>query len=324
MKLFDYQKSEIAAKANEMKFVRDTFEKVLRLTNILDYLNKNPITKNSLALKGGTAINLTIFNLPRLSVDIDLDYTGDISRDEMLIKREQVTADIKTYMITQNYALSSKSKSRHSLDSFIFTYTNTGGMNDNIKIEINYSIRCHIYEPEIRPIITNFITNKQEVFTVVPMEIFAGKINALLSRSAARDLYDTYNMIKVGLFNDSEYDLLRKCIIFYTAISQKEIPSQYRYEAINTITNHKIKTDLLPVIKKGEVVPLDVMKESVISFIDNLMVLTENEKLFLNLFSRKVYKPELLFNDEKIIARIKNHPMVQWKMQDHNRESTER
>ena len=322
--MFNYQKAEIVAKANEMKFVRDTFEKVLRLTDILDYLNNNPITKDSLALKGGTAINLTIFDLPRLSVDIDLDYTGNISRNEMLLQREQVTTDIKTYMITQNYTLSPKSKSRHSLDSFVFTYKNMGGMNDNIKIEINYSMRCHIFEPVARPIITDLITGSQKVFAVVPMEIFAGKINALLSRAAARDLYYPHNLIKLGLFDDSEYDLLRKCIVFYTAISQEEIPRKCRYEAINTIKYHKIKTELLPVIKKGEFVPLEVMKESVISFIDNLMVLTENEKEFLNLFSRKVYQPELLFDDEKILTRIKNHPMVQWKMQDHNKESIER
>ena len=44
-----------------------------------------------LALKGGTAINLTIFNLPRLSVDIDLDFSENINRDEMLEKRPIIT-----------------------------------------------------------------------------------------------------------------------------------------------------------------------------------------------------------------------------------------
>jgi hypothetical protein len=55
-------------KAKELGFVRDTLEKVTRLADILEYLNMNPLLKDRLALKGGTAINLTIFNLPRLSV----------------------------------------------------------------------------------------------------------------------------------------------------------------------------------------------------------------------------------------------------------------
>ena len=206
--MFKYTKAELAAKANELGFVRDTMEKVFRLADILEYLNTNPLTKDTLALKGGTAINLTVFNLPRLSVDIDLDYSEDISREDMLKKREQITADIKTYMSTQGYQLSDKSKYRHSLDSFVFVYQNLGGMNDNIKIEINYSLRCHIFELIRVPIITQIISTDKLVLSVTPMEIFAAKINALLSRAAARDLYDTYNMIKFGLFDESQYFIL--------------------------------------------------------------------------------------------------------------------
>lgn len=67
----NYDVTYLENKAKELGFVRDTLEKVTRLTDILEYINTNPILKDSLALKGGTAINLTIFNLPRLSVDID-------------------------------------------------------------------------------------------------------------------------------------------------------------------------------------------------------------------------------------------------------------
>jgi len=57
--LFSLSKAELSDKANEFNFVRDTMEKVLRLADILEYLNTNSLTKNALALKGGTAINLT-------------------------------------------------------------------------------------------------------------------------------------------------------------------------------------------------------------------------------------------------------------------------
>ena len=56
--MFSLTKVELAAKANELNFVRDTVEKVLRLADILDYLNTNLLTKDTLALKGGTAINV--------------------------------------------------------------------------------------------------------------------------------------------------------------------------------------------------------------------------------------------------------------------------
>lgn len=317
MLLFSYAKSELTTKAAGMNFIRDTLEKVLRLTDILEYLNKNPVTCETLALKGGTAINLTVFNLPRLSVDIDLDYSRHCLREQMLEEREEITNEIKKYMTSQNYILSDKSKYRHSLDSFVFVYKNLGGMNDNIKIEINYSLRSHIFELQRRKL-TYPIRSKFEVLTVAPYEMFSGKINALLSRAAARDLYDVYNLIKFQIFNKTEYDILRKSIVFYTAISQDIISLDYSTNIINGITKQKIKTDLLPVIKKGERVELEEMKNLVSVFINDLMALTDNEKKFLFEFSNKKFMPELVFDDVDILNRIKKHPMALWKMIDHD------
>ena len=312
--MFEYSKAELAEKANEMNFVRDTLEKVLRLTDILKYLNSNPLTKETLVLKGGTAINLTVFNLPRLSVDIDLDFAKNLSRDEMMRTREQIREDVKIYMSTQGYAISPRSKAYHSLDSFVFTYTNRGGMNDNIKIEINYSLRAHIFDPSLRKMSIPGIADDTFIRTLPPIELFAAKINALLGRAAARDLYDIHNMVKFGLFDESEFPLLRKCVVFYTAISQDEIPSEYNLKRFNAITSRKIKTDLLPVIQKGEFFDLEHSKAEVAEFLGNLLVLGENEKAFLYEFKEKRYKPELIFDDEDILNRIKDHPMALWKI----------
>ena len=103
--MFKYTKNELSERAKEMNFVRDTLEKVVRLVDILEYLNTNPLTKAYLVLKGGTAINLTIFRLPRLSVDIDLDFSRNVSRERMLELRSRLCEDIKIYMSTQGYIL---------------------------------------------------------------------------------------------------------------------------------------------------------------------------------------------------------------------------
>lgn len=50
------------------------------------------------------------------------------------------------------------------------------------------------------------------------------------------------------------------------------------------------------------------------AYITDLMVLTEDEKEFLERFENGEYIPELLFEDERILERIKNHPMALWKM----------
>ncbi len=314
--MFEYTKSELAEKANELNFVRDTLEKVLRLSEILNYLNTNPLTKEHLVLKGGTAINLTVFNLPRLSVDIDLDFAQNLSRDDMMSTRERIREDIKIYMSTQGYAISPRSKAYHSLDSFVFTYTNLGGMNDNIKIEINYSLRAHIFEPTLRKMSVPGINANVLIKTLPPMELYAAKINALIGRAAARDLYDIHNMIKFGLFDESELPLLRKCVVFYTAISQDNIPDEYDFKRFNAITSRKIKTDLLPVIQKGEFFELENAKNSVVEYLKELLSLEDDERKFLDEFKAKRYRPELLFDGTDILDRIREHPMALWKIRN--------
>jgi hypothetical protein len=74
MSLYRYSQKALSAQAKELGFITNGLEKMLRLINVLQQLNRDPLLKGSLALKGGTAINLTIFNLPRLSHDIDFDY----------------------------------------------------------------------------------------------------------------------------------------------------------------------------------------------------------------------------------------------------------
>jgi len=127
-----YDKQLLGRQAKDLGFIRDTFEKVIRLTDILQFFEGDSLLFDSLALKGGTAINLTIFKLPRLSVDIDLDYCRQTSREGMIEERARINERIQRFMTASEYHLSEKSKHYHSLDSFVYTYMNCGGMNDNI------------------------------------------------------------------------------------------------------------------------------------------------------------------------------------------------
>ena len=93
--MLKYSKAELNRQAKELGFVRDTFEKVCRLADVLTFMESDPLLADSLSLKGGTAINLTIFNLPRLSVDIDLDFSKDVSREPMLRRESRSNAHIQ-------------------------------------------------------------------------------------------------------------------------------------------------------------------------------------------------------------------------------------
>lgn len=311
--MLNLTKAELSEKAIELNFTRDTLEKALRLAEILTYLNTNPIMKDVLPLKGGTAINFTIFKLPRLSVDIDLDFHSTQTREEMLQSRTQITIDIETHMKTQEYTREISRKPSHSLEPLVFSYRNLGGSKDNIKIEINYSLRSHIFPLCIRSINSELFDTSIRVLCLDPIEIFASKINALINRAAARDLYDIHNMISFDILSESDYELLRKATIFYTAISQESIPNKYDFSKIEQISSRKIKTELQPVIYKNESISLESMKAKVVAFLSQLLTLSAEEDAFLTEFSNNNYLPELLFEDEELLTRIQNHPMALWK-----------
>lgn len=285
----DYDINYLGQKAKELGFIRDTLEKVIRLADVLEYFNTNPILKDNLAIKGGTAINLTIFNLPRLSVDIDMDYLITNDRTEMLKSREVINDTIERYMLSQGYTMNPKTKKSHSLDSWLYDYQGASGNKDNIKVEINYSLRAHILQTEERPIVNEHFSADYMVKSFSPIEIFGSKINAMLNRAAARDLYDVRNMIYFDVFENSEKEMLKKCVVFYAAISAKRINKTFDTKGLDLITQRKIRTDLFPVIKKSDDFDLVLAKKLAKEYISDLMVLTQGEKEFLDRFEGGMY-----------------------------------
>ena len=238
--MMQFDRMTLGKKARELGFVRDTFEKVCRLADVLDFIQKDVLLSNALALKGGTAINLTIFNLPRLSVDIDMDFSENVPREEMLAIRKQITERISKYMAAAGYHLSQKSKTYHALDSFVYEYQNAGGMKDNLKIEINYMLRCHVLAPVRRTVNLPWLEQELTALSVDPLEIYGSKIVALLNRAAPRDLYDIHTMMEYGLFDESQEPMLKKCVMFYSTIGSDNIPDRFHFEQIASVSQQRV------------------------------------------------------------------------------------
>lgn len=307
-----YDKSFLSKRAAEGGFNRDTYEKVLRLIDALEFLNQDNMLKERLALKGGTAINLLEFNLPRLSVDIDLDYTINSNVDEMKKDREEISAKLFKFMEQQGYLRKKSDRQSFILDSYYFTYTNSGGNKDNIKFDINYIMRAHLYDVENRPILPKGFSMDCEVSSLNSIEIYGSKINALNNRSAARDLYDVYRLVKSEMFID-DIKQLRKSVIFYHVLTSDEVNGNFDLKATEQLNQHSILRELVPVLKKGEVFILKEALEEVKNFVAELMIMTEDEKEFIDRFNNGEYCPELLFEEKKILDNISNHPMAKWK-----------
>ena len=311
--MFDLKKIDINRIADKANFSRNTTEKVLRLYSILKFIDQSEIS-NMLVLKGGTAINLFLLDLPRLSVDIDLDFALPLNRDEMLKKREYIDMIIRDYMADEGYFLSDKSKFVHTLDSYVYSYSTLSGGKDIFKIEINYSDRVHVLKPT-KTVSTNKLERNVMVSRLADEELIGSKINALLVRTTLRDVYDIFTLFKNGNIKNEE--LIKKIAIFYVCLGS-QIPVDINVlliEAIKKIDNlnfQKVKETLIPVLHKGIVFNVEEMTAYVSEKIKTFFKLNQTEKKFIDEYNQKNFKPEILFEGFET-EDVRNHPMGIWK-----------
>jgi predicted nucleotidyltransferase component of viral defense system len=162
------------------------YPQVLLLLDILPYVAK----EKCFALKGGTAINLFVRNFPRLSVDIDITYLGDESRDEALEKMEQALHRIQIE-ITKHIGANVTPSSRQSQASDVKLYIDKDGV--QVKIEANPVIRGVVYPVETRslqPKVEDEFNREIEIQVTSLPDLYGGKIAAALDRQHPRDLFD--------------------------------------------------------------------------------------------------------------------------------------
>ena len=306
----NYSEDYISNFGKKTGFINSNIEKVMRLLDVLKFIDEEfNKTFHLLVLKGGTAINLMYTNLARLSVDIDLDYIGSLEKDKALQDRERILNSLDNYMLKEGYSVSSKSRGSVILTSRTYSYTNAYGNRDNIKLEINFIDRIHILPTTYAKI--NYFDKEVMVQTPLEEELFAMKICALIDRSKPRDLYDVFKL-KKNMLNLSK-DNLRKLTVFYLSLDGIFELSEKSFDKIKAITQDSIKKELLPVLNKNERFALEDTKEDVIGFLKELLVLSDDEKKYLEEFVEGTFDPSLLF-DAHSAEKAAKHPMAKWRV----------
>ena len=288
--MFLYTKKEIIITAQELNVQKQTLERVLRLMDVLEFINTDSYLKNKLALKGGTAINLTFYNYMRLSVDIDLDYIGPNDREQMMIDRNLIEKRLLNYTQESNMQYrNDKTKKTHALDSFVFNYSNLFNATDMIKIEINYMNRIHLFDCEKRNI-TLPLKNSKKVLTLNKIDLFASKTNALIYRTTIRDIYDVYNMIKNKTISSNEFIIFKKSLIFYLLLSAEEkINIKILFEEckkrMNSFVGKRVPQYLTSTLKLNEKFDISSAIHDISLLLDKILEsITDNEIDFINSF----------------------------------------
>ena len=78
-------------------------------------------------------------------------------------------------------------------------------------------------------------------------------------------------------FLNLEKDKLRKLTVFYLSLDGIFELNENSFNGIEAISQESSKKDLLPVLKKNEKFNLEAIKQEVINFIQDLLVLTSDE-----------------------------------------------
>lgn len=311
---FELQKSEIQKIAAEHNYTVNNVEKVIRLSFILNDLNTHTEFRGKLLLKGGTAINLLAFaEPPRLSVDLDLDFAENISREQMLEERNKINQALIQYCQENDYEVTQRKS--FSLDSYSLYYITVTGSKDKIKLDINYHNRCHILLYVITQIPFPFSV-KDGMLNVAHLampELFGGKIKAFYERCKPRDIYDIYSLAQSNILSTpEERALLRKCIVFYSTLGNPDNPHLLKQDVrhILKMPFQDVKAQLLPMlhINAGKY-PKDEINHCVINYLSTLMALDETEQKYIDEFYRGNYCPDLLFDNETAI-KLLDHPVA--------------
>ena len=199
------------------------------------------------------------------------------------------------------------------MDSFIFSYSTVSGSQDVLKIEINYSNRLHVL-----PIISDqrMFLKKESVSIrrLSDAELIGSKLNALITRTTSRDLYDAFNLFKKGIKNKN---LVKKITIFYVVLGS-EIPVSFDEVLEKCLINikntnyNKLRDTLIPVLRKDRLLDIEELKSYVASELKEMFILDNNELEYIKKFNSGIFDQKLLFNDD-VIENLECHPMVIWK-----------
>lgn len=167
---------------------------------------------SAFAMKGGTALNLFLQDMPRLSVDIDVVFVPhELPRREALarIGEELAAAQVRIRKLGYGAILR---QSKEGADAKMFV----SGGGAEIKVEVNFVSRGTVLPLERRalvPAAQRMFSMNLEVPLLAPPELYGSKLVAALDRQHPRDLFDVKLMLAGGGWDD----VLLDCFVVYLA-----------------------------------------------------------------------------------------------------------
>jgi predicted nucleotidyltransferase component of viral defense system len=305
----------MAREAAATGFGAELLERVFRLMALLDALNSHPFLKTRIALKGGTALNLFHFDVPRLSVDIDLNYLGAVDRDTMLAEKPKAEQAVQAVCSREGLAIR-RMPTEHAGGKWRLTYVGAKGDPGNLELDINFMLRTPLWPcvtKECHPVGS---IRAAPVRVLDLHELTAGKLAALLARSASRDVFDAHALLVTPGLDPAK---LRLGFVVYGGLNRKDwrtvLPGDVTAEA------NEVQMELVPLLRADRA----PAKREVAVWAGKLVAecrerlalvlpLRDHETEFIRrLNDQGEIAPELITADPAMHATLREHPGLMWK-----------
>lgn len=308
-------RQQLQQAAAESGFQVESYEKVCVLVRLLEAVRTHPFLGSRMALKGGTALNLFVLGLPRLSVDIDLNYIGAADRETMLAERPRVEQALQ--QVAGRMGLTVKrTPTEHAGGKWRLTYASASGRPGTIEVDVNFMLRTPLWPATPRDSHPIGGEKATQVLIVEDHELAAGKLAALVARSASRDVFDAREILRRPNLDRAK---LRLGFVVYGGLNRVDW-REITVDQVHT-TARDVDSQLVPMLRhdvrpaKAEIEGwAATLIEETRDLMASVLPLEAHELDFIErLNGAGEIVPELLTDDPVTQAIVRDHPGLKWK-----------
>ncbi len=253
------------------------------------------------ALKGGTAINLFLRDLPRLSVDLDLVFT------DYRLDRESALAAISTAVGNMASRITKLGLQVHVPSRMegeeAKLFIRQGRI--EVKVEINQVLRGTIHPvvmTRMVPVARDQLKADLRLPLLAPEEIYGGKLVAALDRNHPRDWFDVMLLLKQEGITPS----IRRCLVAYLAAHNRP-PHEVLFGPAKSLTDSFDREFLGMTSQEVSLAELEEVQQAVRGWLPKQ--LDDAERHFLVSLVSNV--PDWTLLD---IPHLKDMPAIRWKL----------
>lgn len=295
--------------ASSSGFRAEPLERVFRLAMLLKAIGEE--LGDELSLRGGTALNLLHLDIPRLSVDIDLDFVGTADADEAKTRRPALMERIDQLARASDYEVIPE-RASYAMAHLRMHYDGIGGHPSFIKVDVNFLDRVPVMAPEHCLVSHPFQDDVPafQVQTLALPELAAAKLIALCRRALARDLFDAAALSELG---DLKIDEVRTVLVVRGAAYPAPSPAAYEPAVVDRVKKVSWNSEVVALARRPAPFTLTQAKSHAADLLAEVLEFGDHHREFLNLLDAGQLRPDVLPLIE-LHPRISSNPGLLWRI----------